>query len=159
MNLRKVLTSLRLALRKRVSRFISIVATPVGYLGSEVFNLTHHSPESILLVLPLGAKPVQFIRFLCLFLRVQVEKSLIQPNRVRVRVSPMWILDPPRFYPHLCLNLEHTLEPPLPSFSKLCSRTRTSQSLPLISLSIFYSRSLTLSHHCLSPSESLSLIL
>jgi hypothetical protein len=62
MSLRKVLTSLRLALRKRVSRFIPIVATLVGYLGSEVFNLTHHSPESILLVLPLGVGKTRPIR-------------------------------------------------------------------------------------------------
>jgi hypothetical protein len=52
MSLCKVLTSLRSALRKRVSRSIPIVATPVRYLGSEVFNLIPHSPESILLVLP-----------------------------------------------------------------------------------------------------------
>jgi hypothetical protein len=48
----KVLTSLRSALCKWISRYIPIVTTPVGYLGSEVFNLIPHSHESILLVLP-----------------------------------------------------------------------------------------------------------
>jgi hypothetical protein len=51
-NLRKVLTSMRSALYKPVSRSIPIVTAQVGYLGSEVFDLIPHSPELILLVLP-----------------------------------------------------------------------------------------------------------
>ena len=52
MSLCKVLISVRLPLRKLVSRSTPFVTTQVGYLGSEVFNLIPHSPELILLVQP-----------------------------------------------------------------------------------------------------------